>query len=103
MSNDKIFTELEKERLAEKGVSCFDIPFSGNYKYLPCCGLFDGFNPIEYLIASEIENPWAFYAEDARDYALEGMIDGYMPRCKLAKMMLAFPRPLPIELKGIAV
>ena len=61
------------------------------------------FNPIEYLFASEIECPQAFYGEDARDYALEGMIDGYIPRCKFARLMLALPRALPIKLKGIAV
>ena len=102
MRYDEMFTELEKERLAERGISCFDIPCSGNYRYRPC-NLLGELNPIEYLLASEIENPQAFYAEDARDYALEGMIDGYIPRCKIARMMLAFPQPLPIELKGIAV
>ena len=60
-------------------------------------------NPLEYLFAREVECPEAFWAEDACDYALEGMIDGYIPRCKFARLMLALPRALPIELKGIAV
>lgn len=76
--------------------------FCRNYKRRPFSSLEER-NPIEYLFASEIECPQAFYGEDVCDYALEGMIDGYIPRCKFARLILALPRALPTELKGIAV
>lgn len=75
-------------------------PTSYAYYYHPAWIYQDS---IDYLLASEVECPQAFWGEDACDYALMGMIEGYIPRCDLARMMLAFPRALPIELKGIAV
>lgn len=60
-------------------------------------------DPIDYLLVSEVECPAAFHAEDACDYALMGMFRGYIPHYDRARMMLALPRALPIELKGIAV
>ena len=70
-----------------------------------CCASYMPWHkdPVDYLLLSEIENPMAFWGEDARDYMLEGLVNGYIPHCKIAKMELSFPRALPIELKGVAV
>ena len=100
--NMEFMRKTEKIVIDKRAVPNLVNEFSGKYAYTTH-GSAKGFDHIEYLFASEVENPWAFYGEDARDYALEGMIDGYIPRCKIARMMLSLPRGLPIELKGIAV
>ena len=62
-------------------------------------------NPLEYLFAREVECPEAFWAEDACAYALMGIRwhEGYIPAYDHARILLSFPRALPVDLKGIAV
>ena len=78
--------------------------FAGNYQLKAIKGYtWECRDPIDYLIESEVENPCAFWGEDARDYALEGMIDGYVPRCKIARCALSAPRAPLTRYEGIAV